>query len=93
VSEEGLTKLCTRDAAYWMQPTLVDLERELDPEIFFRISRAAIINLGAVEEVLPLVGGYGQVVMKDGARIMVSRRRMSDLLDSLQGKSRRQSVP
>jgi two-component system LytT family response regulator len=90
ISEEGLTKLCTRDAAYWMQPTLADLERQLDPAIFFRISRAAIINLNAVEEVLPLVGGYEQVAMKDGARLEVSRRRMSALLDALQGTPHRE---
>ena len=86
LSEEGLTKLCTRDAFYWMQPTLADLERELDAEIFFRISRAAVVNLNAVEEVVPLVGGYGQLVIKGGARLEVSRRRMNDLLNALQGK-------
>jgi len=86
LSEEGLTKLCTRDSAYWMQPTLADLEKELDASVFFRISRAAVVNLNAVEEVVPLVGGYGQVAMKNGAHLEVSRRRMSGLLDALQGK-------
>ncbi len=86
VSEEGLTKLCTCDSAYWMQPTLVDLERDLDAALFFRISRAAVVNLNAVDEVVPLVGGYGQVAMKNGTRLEVSRRRMNALLDALQGK-------
>ncbi len=86
VSEEGLTRLCTRDVAYWMQPTLADLEKQLDPAVFFRISRAAVVNLDAVDEVVPLVGGYGQVVIKNGTRLEVSRRRMGALLDALQGK-------
>lgn len=87
LSEDGLTKLCTRDATYWMQPTLADLEKQLDADIFFRTSRAAIINLNAVEEVIPLVGGYGQVIMKGGLRLDVSRRRMGALLEALQGSA------
>ncbi len=88
LSEEGLTKLCTRDSAFWMQPTLVDLESDLDSTVFFRISRAGVVNLNAVEEVVPLVGGYGQVTLKNGTRLEVSRRRMSALLDALEGRQR-----
>jgi len=84
-SEEGLTKLRTRERDYWMQPTLTDLEARLDPSLFFRVSRAAIVNLNEVQEVLPLVGGYGQVVLRNGSRVDVSRRRLKDLLDRLQG--------
>ncbi len=84
-SEEGLTKLCTREHEYWMQPSLTDLEVSLDLSVFFRVSRSIIVNLNAVDEVAPLVGGYGQVVMKNGARMEVSRRRMGDLLEALRG--------
>ncbi len=91
VSEEGLTKLCSGETSYWMQPTLADLERQLDPVVFFRISRAAVVNLDAVDEVVPLVGGYGQVTLKNGTRLEVSRRRMTALLDALQGKHPSQS--
>ena len=34
-----------------MQPSLSELEARLDPARFFRISRAAIVNLDAVREV------------------------------------------
>ncbi len=84
-SEEGLTKLCTRDQEYWMQPTLSDLENRLDPSIFFRVSRAAIVNLNTVEELQHLVGGYGAVILKNGSRVEVSRRRMKDLIELLGG--------
>ncbi len=84
-SEEGLTKLCTSKDEFWMQPTLAVLERRLDPSSFLRISRAAIVSLDAVHEVVPLVGGYGQVTLKDGTRLEVSRRRLKELLQKLEG--------
>ncbi len=85
MSEEGLTKLCTRDQEYWMQPTLLDLEKRLDPSIFCRVSRSAIVNVNAVNELQQLVGGYGAVILKNGARVEISRRRMKDLVDLLGG--------
>jgi two-component system LytT family response regulator len=83
VSEGGLTKLLTNGTHCWMQPTLNDLEARLDPRQFFRISRAAIVNLDAVREVVPGPGGQGQVVLSDGARLEVSRRRFADLTHRL----------
>lgn len=84
-SEEGLTKLCTREHEYWVQPTLADLETRLNPAFFFRLSRSSIVNLNEVLEVVPLTGGHGEVILKSGARLEVSRRRMKDLLDTLEG--------
>jgi two-component system LytT family response regulator len=85
VSENGLTKLLAAGQHYWMQPTLNDLEARLDPKQFFRISRAAIVNLDAVREVAPLPGGQGEVTLTDGTRLEVSRRRFADLTERLGG--------
>lgn len=85
LSEEGLTRLVAGNAQYWMDPTLNDLEKRLDPGRFFRISRAALINLNAVTEIVPLPGGSGEVAMSNGARLEVSRRRYRDLLQALAG--------
>jgi two-component system LytT family response regulator len=84
-SEEGLTKLVADGAQYWMDPTLNELEQRLDGGRFFRISRAAIVNLNAVAEVFPLPGGSGEAVLKNGARLEVSRRRFRELLEALGG--------
>jgi len=83
-SEGGQTKLQTRERHYWMQPTLGDLEQRLDPDGFFRVSRAAIVNLDAVREVLPLAGGQGEVLLVDDSRVEVSRRRFRDLIARLE---------
>jgi two-component system LytT family response regulator len=85
-SDSGLTKLCTRDRSYLLDPTLNELEQRLDPALFFRVSRAAIVNLDCVTEVLPLIGGVAEVVLNTGVRLEVSRRRVKDLLQRLGGE-------
>ena len=83
-SDGGLTRLVTEPASYLMDPTLNDLERRLAPSRFFRVSRSALISLSAVGEVHPLPGGSGEVVLKGGQRLEVTRRRFRDLLESLE---------
>ena len=48
-----------------MEPTLNDLEARLDPVVFFRISRAAIVNLDSIQEVFPMPGGHGEVLLRN----------------------------
>jgi two-component system LytT family response regulator len=88
-SEDGLTKLIAAGGQYWMDPTLNELELRLDRSRFFRISRAALINLNAVEQVFPLPGGSGEVLLSNGSRLEVSRRRFNELLQLLDGASER----
>jgi two-component system LytT family response regulator len=84
-SEDGLTKLAADSGQYWLDPTLNDLEGSLSAARFFRISRAAIVNLSAVAEVHPMPGGSGEVRLKNGERLEVSRRRFRELLAALGG--------
>jgi two-component system LytT family response regulator len=86
VSDAGLTKLCSAERTYLLDPTLNDLELRLDPTLFFRVSRAAIVNLNSVTEVVPLIGGVAEVVLNTGVRLEVSRRRVKDLLQRLGGE-------
>jgi two-component system LytT family response regulator len=84
-TEGSLTRLVAADGQYWMDPSLNDLEQRLDPGRFFRISRAALVNLNAVTRVIPVVGGSGEVILQNGQRLEVSRRRFRDLLEALVG--------
>ena len=86
-SEGGLTRLHTRDHQYVLDPTLNDLEERLDSRRFYRISRAAVVNLDAVTEVRPLIGGAASVALKTGVVLEVSRRRVKELLEHLEGSS------
>ncbi len=85
-SEGGLTRLVSDSGQYWMDPTLNELEERLDSARFFRISRAALINLNAVAEVHPMPGGSGEVLLTNGQSLEVSRRRFHDLLGVLETK-------
>ena len=82
-SEASATKLQTAGEYYWVEPALNDLERRLDGSRFFRVSRAAIVNLDAVREVVPLGSGLAEVVLSTGERLEVSRRRFRDLMERL----------
>lgn len=86
-SEGGLTKLYTADHHYVMDPTLNDFERRLAPAVFCRISRTVLVNLDWVASVDTLMGGFGEVVIKNGTRLEVSRRRLRDLMTALEGCS------
>ena len=85
-SEDGLTRMVAEDGQYWMDPTLNELEARLNPARFFRISRAAMISLNAVSEVFPMPGGSGEVLLKSGQRLEVSRRRFREVLQALEGR-------
>jgi two-component system LytT family response regulator len=82
----GLTKLYAAGQSYVMEAALNELERRLDPAVFCRISRTAIVNLDYVAEVDLLVGGYGEALLKNGIRLEVSRRRVRILMASLEGR-------
>jgi two-component system LytT family response regulator len=84
-NEDGLTRLQARGQHYWMQPSLAELERHLDPAHFYRVSRAAIVHLGAIVEIQPREGGSGEARLADGTVLPVSRRRLAGLLERLAG--------
>jgi DNA-binding LytR/AlgR family response regulator len=66
---------------------LNDLEEGLDAAIFFRISRAAIVNLNSIIEIRPMIGGTAEVALNTGVILEVSRRRVRELLERLRGAS------
>jgi two-component system, LytTR family, response regulator len=84
LTDGGLTMLQTKDQHYWMEPSLAELEERLDPEAYFRVSRAAIVRLDAVREVVPHGANQGQVRLTNGLEIEVSRRRYPELLKKLE---------
>ena len=55
------------------------IEERLDPAMFFRASRQAIVNLGFVDQVTPWINGGLQLTLRGGAQIEVSRRQSQRL--------------
>lgn len=55
------------------------LEEQLDPNVFFRIHRSAIVRLERIEALLHAGGGDYSVRLKDGTELSVSRSRREEL--------------
>ncbi len=84
-SFDGLTRITTGDGQiYWIDPSLQELETQIDQTRFFRISRNAIVALAGILELHPLPGGAAQIILQRGVRFEVSRRRVRSLIDTLE---------
>src|SRR5204862_7087642 len=84
-SKDKLTFAVVDGREHVIDVTLTDLESRLDPRRFVRIHRAALVNLGCVEELFPGVDGGLLVRLKDGRKteLSVARDRARELNDRL----------
>lgn len=82
--DDGQTRLHTATEQLLMQPTLAQLQRRLDTQRFFQVSRSVVVHLDAVREAKPHTDGTGQLVLSNGTTVDVSRRRWRPLLDQLE---------
>lgn len=82
--DDGQTRLHTATDQLWMQPTLAQLLRRLDPQQYVQVSRAVVVRLDAIREAKPNTDGTGQIVLSNGTAVEVSRRRWRPLLDHLE---------
>jgi len=53
--------------------TLTDIERQLDPAVFLRIHRSAIVNIEKIKEIQTWFHGYHRVVLVTGKELRMSR--------------------
>ena len=60
--------------SHLMRETMTGMESKLDPVSFMRIHRSTIVNLDRVKEVQPWAKGEYVVIMRDGTRLIMSRR-------------------
>jgi two-component system LytT family response regulator len=68
---------------YVKQQTLTELEQLLDPARFVRIHRSYVINVESLQKVEPYAKDSRVVILRDGARIPVSRAGFERLKDML----------
>jgi two-component system LytT family response regulator len=59
------------------------LEEKLDPDVFFRIHRSAIVRLDRIDTLLRSSGGDYGVRLKDGTELSLSRTRREELEQKL----------
>ncbi|TMQ52329.1 MAG: response regulator transcription factor [Candidatus Eisenbacteria bacterium] len=84
-AEEKLVFAATADGRHYVNFTLDQLDRRLDPARFLRVHRSAIANLDFAESLRPAFAGTYRLVIKDAARseIPVSRQRARLLRERL----------
>jgi two-component system LytT family response regulator len=61
-----------------LRETMDAIERQLDPQQFFRVHRSAIVNLARVREIHPLFRGDCELRLADGTTVRLSRSRRRD---------------
>ena len=61
-----------------LRETMDEIERQLDPQHFFRVHRSAIVNLARVREIHPLFRGDCELRLADGATVRLSRNRKQE---------------
>ena len=66
-----------------LRATLHSLEARLDPKVFARAHRSALVNLGHVQDAAPLSDGSWRLTMRSGAEVVTSRTYRDDLLRRL----------
>jgi len=73
------------DKTYAIRERMQTLEERLDPALFFRIHRSAIVRLDRIDTLLRAAGGDYAVRLKDGTELSLSRSRREELEQKLLG--------
>jgi len=79
LASDVYAELYVGDRRYIVRESLNSLEQKLDPKVFMRIHRSAIVRLELVDLFLKGEGGDYEVQLKNGTRLRVSRTRREAL--------------
>ncbi len=66
-----------------LRGTLGAIEQDLDPQLFIRAHRSMIVNVDQIAELIRDRDGSAALVLKDGTRLPVGRRRYDEIRDRL----------
>lgn len=72
-------ELHVADKTFAIRERMQTLEEKLDPDVFFRIHRSAIVRLDRIDTLLHAPGGDYAVRLKSGTELSVSRNRRDEL--------------
>jgi two-component system LytT family response regulator len=79
-ADGNYAKVYVQQRSRLLTKTLAKLEQDvLDPRLFVRVHRSAIVNASRIAAVEPLSHGELSLVLKDGTHVPCSRRRRKDL--------------
>jgi two-component system LytT family response regulator len=86
-AEEKYVILHTRSQRHMIRQSISALEAQLASESFVRIHRCHLLNLEALQEIVPWAHGDSLAVLKSGVRLNIGRNYKDALLRSLSGTS------
>lgn len=84
-AEENYVRICTGSETHLLRETMARIEERLDPRMFLRVHRSAIVNLHYVKEVRTQANSEFSVILVSGQRVSMSRSyhaRIGELLAS-----------
>lgn len=82
-AEDNYVRLHAGRESHLVRDTLRRLEPRLDPRLFLRIHRSAIVNVEAIAEIRSLFHGDYDVLLRDGTALPVGRTWRDRLLQRL----------
>ena len=83
--DDNYTTVFSDDGKFVLSKTLKDFENILDGDEFFRVHKSHIINISRMKEFLHEDGGV--VVLDNGSRISISRRKLPEFLEKMKNMS------
>ncbi|HVT39346.1 MAG TPA: LytTR family DNA-binding domain-containing protein [Gemmatimonadaceae bacterium] len=71
-AQANYVRLHVAGRAHLLRDTMTAMDGKLDPEVFVRVHRSAIVNVDRIAQIEPHVHGELVITMKDGARLTTS---------------------
>jgi len=78
-ADRELIYVHSKDTSHIVNSSLTQLEKRLNPEIFFRCHRSAIVNLSRIKEIIPWFSGSHRLILTDATELPLSRSRAKQL--------------
>jgi two-component system, LytTR family, response regulator len=83
-ADRDYVRLHLEKDSHFIRDTMNNFQRRLDKNGFLRIHRSTIVNVNEICEILPLLGGDYNVILRDKTQLTLSRRYRSSLDGFLQ---------
>ena len=80
-AEDYYAAVHARGRRHLIRESLASLEQRLDPDAFVRVHRSAIVRLDRVREIRSAGPGESVLILRDGTRVPVSRRRREQVTE------------
>ena len=85
-AEDKYVRLRTRATSYLVRDTISRVEEGLDPEVFVRVHRSAIVQLSCVKEIRKDFHGDFMLLLTIGQQVSLGRNYRQKFFDLIQGQ-------